>query len=127
MAHDPIPVLPTVKISQIIRPHQPDELHVRVERAKGFYGRASVACAQPCLDIADQDAGMADQRARRRHAPIKRRRTLRLERIARRDQPPHAIQLKPFHRFGADMDMARMRRIKGPPEQTNHLSRRSKR
>jgi hypothetical protein len=40
------------------------------------------------------------------------RRRIRLERIARRDQPPHSIKPEAFQRLHSDMNMACMRRIK---------------
>ena len=57
-----------------------------------------------------------------RHALRQRGRSPRLQRIAGRDQPPHPVQSKALQRSLCDMHMPRVRRIKGPAQQTDHLT-----
>lgn len=77
-------------------------------------GRAAMA-----LKIADSHTRMPHHRSRRLHPVLKRCRTAIFQRIARRHQPKHAVQPKPFQRLARDMHMTRMWRIKRSPQQTH--------
>mgnify|MGYP007089730629 FL=1 len=97
---------------QIICPHQPGEPHMRIDAPQPPQGFSRVARAQAGLDIADPHPRMIHQPLRRRNAPLHTGGRATFQRIARRDQPPKAIQVEPLQGSPADLDMALMRRIK---------------
>ncbi len=123
--HDLLPVFPTVKLRQIVRPHQPDKPRLRAFVLQYRQRLRGVACANMALKITDMHAWMVHDLPRRRHAPRQLGRPTILKRIARAHQPPDLIQSKPFERLFGDMHMSRMRRIKRSPKQPNPLAARN--
>lgn len=122
-AHDPSPTLPFVERRQIVRPHQPDEARSRIKAPKLGKRGGGVPRSETRLDVGDLDSRMRRELPASRHPPLHRRGPCRLERIPRRDQPPHAVQTEALHRLSRDMLMAAVRRIEGAAEQTDRLAR----
>src|SRR5215470_4720462 len=90
---DPAPFLPAMKAAQVVRAHDPDEAHARAVAAQVGNGLVGVAGSDLRLEVGDVDARMARERARGTDALGQRRKAARvLERVARRYQPPHAIE-----------------------------------
>ena len=93
-------------------------------------GAAPGACrrcrcrAEPGLDVADPDA----RDRRRRPAPpgqalVERRHAgSRLQRVLRRDQPPHFVEPETAQRQPADMQVPAMRRVERPAQQPDAAS-----
>lgn len=111
-----------MKISQIVSTHQPYKAHTRVAQAQRLDRGSGIARAKTCLQIADYNPGMPDQRARRRHPPLDRRRPLCFQGVTGRDQPPNTIKLEPLERLGRNMKMAGMWWVKRPAQQADHLT-----
>ena len=116
-------MLPAVKLGEVVRPHQPDEAHTGIagpQRGKGLRG---VAGAKMGLDIRDLDPRVLHHLARARQTGRHRGRSMRLERIARADHPPHPIQPETLDRLAGDMGVTLVRRIERPAKQPDHLPR----
>ncbi len=122
--HDFSPVLPFVKLRQIVSAHKPDKIHPGIVSAQRCQCLCRVPRSQPCLYIGNCHTGMLHHRARLLHPLREWCRPLRFKWISRRHQPPHPIQSKAFQRFGCDVDMTVMRRIKRPAQQANTLAAR---
>ena len=118
--HDPLPAVPTVELRQIVRPHQPDEPHAGIECPQPRQRLRGVAGAEPRLDVGDGDAGVDHHGLCLRQTQRQRCRALPLQRVARADQPPDAVQPEPLQRLARDVDMARMGRVERPTQQPHH-------
>ena len=110
--HDLPPVLPKMKLRQIIRPHQPHEPDTRVARAQCRQGLGRIARAKMGLDIRDLHIRVLHHFAGMRHPLRKGRWPMVLERITRADHPPDTIQPEPLERLACDMCMPLMGGIK---------------
>mmetsp|Transcript_29324 Transcript_29324/g.56995 ORF Transcript_29324/g.56995 Transcript_29324/m.56995 type:complete len:274 (+) Transcript_29324:856-1677(+) len=120
--HDPLPILPQMKLRQIIGPHQPDKAHTGVTRPQPDQRLRSVPRAKPRFDIRHLHPGMLHHGSGVGQTPRQRGRSLCFQRVTGADQPPHMGQTKPFHRLSGDVHMAAMRRVKGPAKQANSLA-----
>ena len=123
--HDLLPVFPTVKLCQIIRPHQPDKARLWAFVLQHRQRLRGVACADMALKITDMHARMVHDLPRRRHAPRQLGRPTIFERIARAHQPPDLIQIETLQRLFGDVHMSFVRRIKRSPKQPNPLAARN--
>ena len=72
---------------------------------------AGTARAQLRLDPGNHDTRIMDDALRLRDTLGQRRRPVRFQRIAGRDQPPDPVQPEPPQRHFGDMDMALMRGV----------------
>ena len=122
---DIAPAVPAVELHQIVRPHQPDEGHARIDRPQPLHRVGRGARAQPRLQRGDLHPRVPHHRPRPRHPVGHRRRLPRLQRVAGGDQPPDLIQPKPLHRLARDMGMPLMRRIERPAQQADDHARSS--
>ena len=105
------PLSPEVKLSEVVRAHQPDEARSWINAAKRGECFRCAGGAEPGLDVADLDAGVDHQRPRLPHPICQRRGGIGLQRVPRTDEPPHAGQPEPSHRLERGADMALVRRI----------------
>src|SRR5262245_12641644 len=122
---DTAPFLPAMKAAQIVGTHDPNKVHARTATHKIADRIVRIAHADLGLETADVDGRMIRQGAGGRHSAGKRAQAPGvLEWIARRHQPPDAMQAKPSHRDQAGSAMGLMRRIESAAEQTNpHAAR----
>ena len=106
-----------MKVPQVIGAHDPDEMHARATPDEILDRRIGVAGPEIGFEIADIDARMLGQCARRSQAFGEWGKTLRiLERITGCDQPPHPIEVEPPHRQERGRAMRRVRRIERAAE-----------
>jgi len=117
---DRAPAPPARKLDEVVGTHQPYEALPRIEplqcrdriggvaRAEGGFERGDANARMPAIG-----ARLLQTVAQRRHAGDG------LERVLRRDQPPHLVEIEALQGFEADMAMAFMRRIEGPAEQAD--------
>ncbi len=120
--HDLRPAAPVVEAREVVRPHQPHEMHPAIARLQRLQRRRGIARAEPRLEVGHPHPGMPHDRPRRRQPPLQIRRRIRLQRIARRDQPPDLIEPERLQRPLADMHMPRMRRIERPAQKSDPLA-----
>jgi len=120
---DALPILPQMKLRQIIRAHEPDKPLLGVKLLQGPQRLRGITRAKPLFDPRHGHTRMIHHFAGLRYPRLHRRRAALLERITRAHQPPHLIQPKPFERLTRDVRMPRMRRIKRPAQQSDHLTR----
>jgi hypothetical protein len=90
---------------------------LRLERGFGE------ARPEPGLDVADLDARMPDHLPRRRQPPRHLGGSVRFQRVARADQPPHAVEPERPQRPLGDVHVALVRRIERPAQQTDAHAR----
>ena len=117
---DIAPTLPAVEAAQIVGPHDPDEMDLGAAANQVGDGFVAVARADFGLEIGDVDARVMGERLRGLDALLERRETACvLERIARRHQPPHAVETDALHGEQAGAAVRRMRRIERAAEQAD--------
>ena len=121
--HNLPPVLPVMKLRQIVRPHQPDKPHLRVKPAQLCQGLRRVPRPDPVFYVRDLNAGVLHHVTRMGQPFGQWRWPVSFQRIARRHQPPHPIQPEPFEGLTGDMRMPGMGRVKRPPQQADDLPR----
>src|SRR5262249_52945787 len=125
---DIAPILPKVKLGEIVGAHDPDETHRRKAAREPRDGVGGEACADRGFKIGDVDAWVRGHLARARHALGKRRKHARVfERVAGRDEPPHAVEPEPAHGEEAHRKMRLMRWIERAAEQPDLEPRRVRR
>src|SRR5262245_10617774 len=109
-----------MKAAQVIGTHDPNKIHAAAARQEIADRLVGVMHADLGLEARDIDARVARQRARRRDTLGKRAQAARiLERIARRHQPPDAVEAESAHADQAGGAMRLMRRIEGAAEQAD--------
>src|ERR1700733_12937941 len=114
------PVMPAVKLRKIVRSHDPDKVQARGTAAQISYCVGSIARSNDGFETAHVDAWVMRQLPRRFHALSEIvRRTVGLERIARRHQPPHPVKFQTLDREQADGAMCQMRRIERAAEKAD--------
>ena len=114
------PFLPAVKAPQIVGAHDPDESDARAPGDKPFYRVIGVSRLDDSFETGHVDARVMRERAGGRDALRQRGEPAGvLERIARRDQPPDAVELEPFERQQTGGEMRLMRRIERSAEQAD--------
>src|SRR6201991_2827159 len=108
---DAPPVLPAVKLREIVGAHDPDEAQAGTAAAQIADGVRSVACSDDGFETADVDARIVRHFARGAGAFLQFVQPLPiLERIARRHQPPYAVKLQSLDGKLADGAMRGMGR-----------------
>jgi len=121
--HAPVP--PKVKLAQVVRAHDPDEMRARRPAFEPNDGFVGVARPDLGLESGDGDARIARQAPRRfdprAHLGEARRQ---LQRVARRRQPPQAVEAQPPQRQLGNQPMPFVRRVEGAAEQADRLARR---
>ena len=120
---DPAPLAPMVETCKIVGTHDPDEVDAGIERPHRFQRVSRESGSQFTLQVGHHQPGMPGAPVRSLHPLRHRSRRIRLERVARRDQPPDLVQPAPFERLQRDVKMARMRGIERPPEQSDSHAR----
>src|SRR6202166_4928859 len=107
-----------MKLREIVSAHDPDQAQPGNAAAQISYGVNSVAGSDDGFETADVDARIAGHFARGLGALFEiAQGALFLERIARGNEPPHAVELQPLDREQADRAMRVMRRIERAAEQ----------
>ena len=105
---------------EVIGTHDPDEPDLRAARNQIAQGVVGEAGADGCLDAGHVDARMVRKRARRSDALRERTQSACvLERIARRYQPPHPVEVEARHCNQAGRAMGFMRWIERAAEQAD--------
>ena len=113
------PAAPVDELGQDVGASQPDEAGLRVSAAQGAHRVERVARARQQLGRVDADArmmaddlaGAGDARGERLHAIAG------LQRVLRRDQPDHLVQLQASQRRLGDVGVALVRRVEAAAEQ----------
>jgi hypothetical protein len=111
-----------MELSNSVRSHQPDEIvtgESPLERSKRVDG---VARARALFEITDPNgcqAGHCPSRSQARR--IWRHALGRLERIARRDQPPQLVEAKRINCRKAELAVPAMGRVEGAAEEADAL------
>ena len=118
------PVPPPVKLRQIVGAHQPDEARLGIARLQLAQRVGSVARPQLAFDRSDPDrrpaglpSGRGDPGRKRRHPGC------RLERIARRNQPPDLVEPQRCCSEQRNAPVTAMRRIEAAPQKANARAR----
>ncbi len=107
-----------MKLREIVSAHDPDEVHTGNAAAQMDDRVDSVSGADDSFETADVDARIVGDIKRGVGALGKAMQpAVVLERIARRQQPPDAIELQALDRKQADGAMRRVRRIERTAEQ----------
>ena len=120
---DPVPAVPEVNARQIVGAHQPDESRRRRPAPQVTQGVAGVRGPQACLEPRDANARLAGQAAcRGQTLPVGQQVRRRLERVARRYQPPHLVQSQPRQGPARDEEVALMGGVEGTAEQTDRAA-----
>lgn len=116
------PVAPAVQLGQVVAPHQPDEVDIGVAPAQGPQRIDGENGAEFLLNRRWHDRrkprllyGRGQARGKRCHA------CLGLERVARRDQPPHCIKPQRLAGEQADSPVPAMRRVEASAQQADAL------
>lgn len=123
-AHDLLPAPPAMELQEIIRPHDPDELHARAAPVQEAQRIGGVARANLRLEPHDDDARIARDLARRRNARGERGQSVRIfQRIAGRDEPPQPIEPQPRERNAGNKRVAFVRRIERAAEEADAHAR----
>ena len=117
---DCTPAPPAMKLRQIVATHQPHELRLRVTSPQRAQRIERVARSQFGLNRGGHDTA-APRLFSRRGQPRSERShpSLGLERIARRDQPPHRVKVQRAHCEQADRAVPAMRRVETPAQESD--------
>src|SRR5260221_745906 len=121
---DVLPTPPIWDLGEVVATHQPAEMGVRKAPAKPLQRIGRIGGAESGFDPADPDAavgggersGLLQALGEGRHA------SNRLQRVLRRDQPPHLVEVETLQRLAADMQVAAMRGIERTAEQPDAAS-----
>ncbi len=118
---------PVMKFGHSIGAHQPDESLVRIALPKSFHGIDRVSRAFLPFEVAHADPRALRNRLCRGEAVLERGHVLgvRLERVARRHQPPDLVEAERVHRGQADAPVAAVRRVERAAEEADPSHRRS--
>jgi hypothetical protein len=123
---DLVPMLPVADLRQVVSTHQPYETPAREDSLQFLYCIHRVSGAERRFEVENPDPRIGadaprggDARLERRHA------ALRLQRILRRNKPPHLVEPEPLQRFEADVQVTGMGGIEGAAEQPDSLRRQS--
>src|SRR5437868_155704 len=101
-----------MELRKVVSAHDPDQAQAGSPAAQVSDGVESVADADDSFETADFDARIVGHSARGFHALVEIEQTaVGLERVARRHQPPYAVEFQPLDREQADGAMSRMWRI----------------
>lgn len=114
------PVLPAVKLGEIVATHQPDETMFRIAPRQLCQCIGSIAGAQIVFDRCwtnSRTLGLPDRRGESRRQG--RHPGLGLERVAGRDQPPDFVEPQSFQHEQADPAVPAMRGIERPAQKAN--------
>ncbi len=122
LLHDSPPILPVMKLNQIICPHQPNKLHMRIAFLQRGQRLGGVACAQFRFDPRNRDSGVPHQVFCNFNPCRQWRRSLRFQRITGGYQPPHLIQSEPRQSRFCDVHMPAVRGVKRPSKQPYGLA-----
>ena len=107
-------------LREIVGAHEPHEARLRVTRLQCRERIGGEMRAKSGLEIKDPNAAIGADAPRAGDTCFQRRRALyRLQRILRRDQPPHLVEAEALQGFEADMAVARMRRVERAAEQAD--------
>src|SRR3569832_2980463 len=97
------PIAPAVELRKVVRSHDPDKVQARSTTAQISDRVCSIARSDDGFETTHIDARIEGDVSGGRHALGKvMRRAVGLERIARRHQPPDAVELQPLDRKQAD-------------------------
>src|SRR5215468_9302786 len=117
---DLVPPLPVAKLHEVVGPHQPDETQPREAPSQGSQGIGSVGRSnEPGFEIADDNASLSggdppslfQAFGEGRHAGDW------FQRVVRRDQPPHLVEIEAFESEPAEMQVAAMGRVERPAQE----------
>ena len=117
---DADPILPAMKLAEIIGSHQPDEANARAARFQKIDRVGGEARADISFEARDVDAGMTSDRPGGCDTLLLAWQAMNvLERIAGRDQPPDAVEPQPFQGNLREKKVPLMRRIERAAEQSD--------
>ena len=122
LSHDPLPIAPQGQLREVIRAHDPNKAHTRVTRLERVYCLSRVARAQPCLKIADNNAGVVKLNLSAAHALRERRGALRFKGVARAHKTPNLSQPKAGQSAPRQIRMGGMGGIERAPKKANRLA-----
>ena len=109
---DTPPVLPAMELREIVSAHDPDQAQTGGPAAQICNRVRCIAGSNDSFETADIDARIVRHLARGLDAFVEiMQAAIILQRIARRHQPPHPIEIQSLERKQADGAMRRMRRI----------------
>ena len=115
--------MPLVKVNEAVSAHQPDEVCGRSLRAQQGERVGGVGVGKVLLKAGYNNTFVINEIAAPRHALFHRWQTaIVLQRIARCDQPPNAVQLQPFKCGQRGIDVTLMRGIERAAEQSNPIA-----
>ena len=117
---DPAPIVPAVKLCQVVGAHQPNEASIRKAAVKRSDSVHRIGTAQLTLDGGHPDRQTARYplcggEARRQRCHV----LSRFERVARRDEPPDLIEAEQPSSVQAHPAMAAMGRVERAAEQAD--------
>ena len=111
-------------LRQIVGTHEPDEAGPREAALQLAKGVGGIMCAKLRFEVEHLDAPVVGELRRGVETPLERGHAAhRFERVLRRDQPPHLVEVEPLQRLEADMAVAGMGRVEGAAEQADPLPR----
>ena len=114
------PARPVDELGQDVGAHQPHELRLRIDPLQRLHRVERVARAQQQLGRVDADARMVGDLAGTGHARRQRLHAVAaLQRVLRRDQPPHFVEAEALQRLQADVPMAGMGRVERAAQQAD--------
>lgn len=118
MPGDAPPVFPTVKLGEIVRSHDPDELSPGIAPDKLFQRFFRVNCTQFALDSGRTNTCAPRHFSGRPHSRVQRGHVLRalFQGIAGRNQPPDLVKAERIEREQADATMPAMGRVERTTE-----------
>ena len=117
---NPAPRFPVMELVNSVGPHQPDKAVLRVAADQSVQGVDGKTGALPGLEIADPDRRSPRHSPRRGKPRFERGHALGgLERVARRNQPPHFVEAERVQCRKADPAMPAVRRIERAAEKSD--------
>lgn len=112
-----------MKSTQVVSPHQPDEIIVWVPLFQLTYERHGVLNPPATLHITHHHPRRSDGAADRLKPGFIASSLVPLDRVLRRDKPPDSIQTEPSHGRYGDMHMSAMNRVETAAEQSDRHAR----
>lgn len=100
-----------MQIRQVIRPHQPDKPHPRIQRLQPRQRLCRMAGAKVRFQIGNPHARVLHDLPGAGHPLVKWRWTGLFQGVPRTDKPPQLIQSKPLERLAAEVGMTGVGRV----------------
>ncbi len=118
-----LPMLPARHLNEVVGAHDPDEPAAGIARLHRPQRIDGVDGAEPAFDVGDAHPPVRRDAARRGESPFERGHLRRaLQRVLRRDQPPHLVQRQPLQRLAATCRCPSCAGLNEPPSRPTRFT-----